>query len=125
MTRPYKNQVYLYTVYIYETFNPGAIVAIFSGDCKGRWTQLWSGPTQKVGHKPRAFQPPIDSLDDYPINQLRLIFNQVWPLSQYFPVSLICLRDKSMTPRRGNTILFRSSQQLPRLRLGPLKGFLS
>ena len=27
-----------------------------------------------------------------------------------------------MTPRRGNTILFRSSQQLPRLRLEPLKG---
>ena len=24
-----------------------------------------------------------------------------------------------MTPHRGNTILFRSSQQLPRLRLGP------
>ena len=28
-----------------------------------------------------------------------------------------------MTPHRGNTILFRSSQQLPRLRLGPSKGF--
>ena len=27
-----------------------------------------------------------------------------------------------MTPRRGNTILFLSSQQLPRLRLGPSKG---
>ena len=30
-----------------------------------------------------------------------------------------------VTPHRGNTILFRSSQQLPRLRLGPSKGFLS
>ena len=28
-----------------------------------------------------------------------------------------------MTPHRGNTILFRSSQQLPRLYLRPLKGF--
>ena len=28
-----------------------------------------------------------------------------------------------MTPCRGNTILFRSSQQLSRLRLGPSKGF--
>ena len=37
--------------------------------------------------------------------------------------SLICLAGKSMTPHRGNTILFRSSQQLPRLRLRPLKGF--
>ena len=30
-----------------------------------------------------------------------------------------------MTPIWGNTFLFRSSQQLPRLRLGPSKGFLS
>ena len=36
--------------------------------------------------------------------------------------SLICLAGKSMTPRRGNTILFRSSQQLPSLRLGPFEG---
>ena len=39
--------------------------------------------------------------------------------------SLICLEDKSVTPHQGNTVLFRSSQQLPRLHLGPLKGFLS
>ena len=56
--------------------------------------------------------------------------NQVWTLSKFFSVSfckksLICLEDKTMTPHRGNTILFRSSQQLPRLRLGPSKGFLS
>ena len=30
-----------------------------------------------------------------------------------------------MTAHRGNTILLCSSQQLPRLHLGPLKGFLS
>ena len=51
------------------------------------------------------------------------------PRTQFFPVSffckkqLICLEGKSVTPCRGNIILFRSSQQLPRLRLGPLKGF--
>ena len=55
---------------------------------------------------------------------------QVWPLTQFFLFpfcknSLICLEGKSMTPHQGNTILFRSSQQLPRLRLGPSKGFLS
>ena len=56
---------------------------------------------------------------------------QVWPPTQFFSVSffvkksLICLEGKSMTPHRGNTILFRSSQQLPRLHLGPSKGFLS
>ena len=48
---------------------------------------------------------------------------QVWPLTQFFfcflfvKNSLICLEGKSMTPHRGNTILFRSSQQLPHLRL--------
>ena len=55
---------------------------------------------------------------------------EVWPLTQFFlfpfgEKSLICLEGKSMTPHRGDTILFRSSQQLPRLRLGPSKGFLS
>ena len=52
---------------------------------------------------------------------------QVWPLT-LFPFcenSLICLEGKSMTPYWGNTIFFRSSQQLPRLCLGPSKGFLS
>ena len=32
--------------------------------------------------------------------------------------SFICLEGRSVTPRRGNTILFRSSQQLTRLGLG-------
>ena len=61
---------------------------------------------------------------------------QVCPLSQIlflFPFltkSFICLEGKSMTPDRkkmigGNTILFHSSQQLPRPRLGSSKGFLS
>ena len=55
---------------------------------------------------------------------------QVWPLTQFFLVplcenSLICLEGKSMSPHRGNTFFFLSSQQLPCLRLGPLKGFLS
>ena len=44
---------------------------------------------------------------------------QVWLLTQFFLFpfsenSLICLEGKSMTPHRGNTILFRSSQPLPR-----------
>ena len=57
-------------------------------------------------------------------------YDQVLPLTQFFLFpfcenSLICLEGKPMTPRRRNTILFRSSQQLPRLRLGPSKGFLS
>ena len=47
---------------------------------------------------------------------------QVWRLTHF---CLFPFCNKSMTPHRGSTILFRSSQQLPRLRLGPSKGFLS
>ena len=64
------------------------------------------------------------------VSQLKGSVPQVWPLTQFFlfhfcEKSLICLEGKSMKSHRGNTILFRSSQQLPRLRLGPSKGFLS
>ena len=45
-------------------------------------------------------------------------------LSPFCENSLICLEGKSMTPHRGNTILFRSSQQLRCLPLKPLKVFL-
>ena len=56
--------------------------------------------------------------------------NQVWPPPKFFlfPLtekSLICREGKLMSPLLGNTIIFPSSQQLPRLRLRPLKGFLS
>ena len=55
---------------------------------------------------------------------------QVWPPTQFFSVSFFVKKNhrfacKSMTPNRGNAFLFHFSRQLPRLRLGPLKGFLS
>ena len=40
----------------------------------------------------------------------------------FWDKSLICLEDKSRIPPRSNTPLFRSSKQLPRLRLGPFEG---
>ena len=54
---------------------------------------------------------------------------QVRPITQFFLFlfckrSLLCLECKSMTPCQGNTIVCSSSQQLPCLHLGPLKGFL-
>ena len=54
-----------------------------------------------------------------------LATNSIFFCFLFVKKSLICLEGKSMTPHRGNTILFRSSQELPRIRLGPLKGFLS
>lgn len=53
-------------------------------------------------------------------------YYQVWPLTQFFLLpfcekkSSTCLEGESMTPHRGNTILCSSSQQLARLRIGPL-----
>ena len=49
----FDHSVYVYAVYVYETFNPGAITGIYGGDCKGNWKRLWSGAVQRVGHKPR------------------------------------------------------------------------
>ena len=48
-----------------------------------------------------------------------LATNSIFFLFPFCENSLICLEGKSMTPHRGNPILFRSSQQLPGLRLDP------
>ena len=47
--------------------------------------------------------------------------DQVWPLTQFFCFLFVKTLsfNQSMTLHRGNAILFRSSQQLPRLRLRP------
>ena len=58
-------------------------------------------------------------------NDAGLATNSIFFCFLFCEKSLICLEGKSMTLHRGNTILLRSSQQLPRLRLGPSKGFLS
>ena len=70
-----------------------------------------------------------------PLEKLTLLVNellvqQVWPLTRFFlfpfcKKSLICPKGKSMTPLWGNPIFCSPSQQLPRLRLRPLKGSLS
>ena len=53
---------------------------------------------------------------------------QVWPPTQFFRFlfckKIVCLEDKLMTPRLGNTFLFHSYQQLNHPRLGPLRGYL-
>jgi len=86
----FEHSVYVYSVYVYETFHPGAITAIFGGNCKGKWTKLWSGKTQtKVGHQPRIFSPQ-SQLTDFPINQLRLVFNQRH-LSYYTEIDAVAM----------------------------------
>ena len=69
---------------------------------------------------------------DLTMPRTTLFLTVLWPWAKPSAWSMTGLNfflfpfcEKSMTPHQGNTILFRSSQQLPRLRLGPLKGFLS
>ena len=57
------------------------------------------------------------------VHKLGLNTNSIFFCFPFCKKSLICLEGKSMTPHRVNAILFRSSQQLPRLRVGPSKGF--
>ena len=49
----FEHSVFVHGVYVYETLNPGSIIAIWAGDCKGRWKKLWSGSPVRIGHQPR------------------------------------------------------------------------
>lgn len=57
-----------------ETCHPGAVFAIWGGDCSGRWIRLWqsSGETTFMGHKPRAFSPQLATCH-FPIQMIRVI----------------------------------------------------
>ena len=72
----FEHAVYAHAIYIFETFNPGAVHQIWGGNCRGRWALLYSGatPPSPVGHQPRAFSPPI-STPDFPVNMVRLVFS--------------------------------------------------
>ena len=50
-----------------------------------------------------------------------LTTNSNYFLLPFCEKSLVCLEGKPMTPHREDTFLYRSSQQLPRLCLGPMK----
>ena len=67
---------------------------------------------------------PMEITEDMKSYNVRAAIGQVWTLTQFFSVSflwkLIDLLEGQINypSHQGNTILFRSSQQLPRLRLG-------
>ena len=68
--------------------------------------------SEKAGTK---VDPNLTNISTY--SEPGLATNSIFFCFLFVKNSLICLEGKSMTPHRGNTILFRSSQQLPRLRL--------
>ncbi|OXU26929.1 hypothetical protein TSAR_005576 [Trichomalopsis sarcophagae] len=70
----YHKEVYPVRVSIYETYNPGSVVAIWARDDTGQWLLLWDGPPQVVPHKPRIFSPPLQ-LCNFKTKMLRLEFN--------------------------------------------------
>lgn len=70
----YHKEVFPIRISIYETYNPGSVVAIWARDETGQWFQLWSGPPQIVPHKPRIFSPPLQ-LCNFKTRMLRLEFN--------------------------------------------------
>ncbi|KAL7300445.1 hypothetical protein TKK_0006797 [Trichogramma kaykai] len=70
----FSKDVYPVRISIYETYNPGSVVAIWARDEDGRWTKLWNGPPQIVPHKPRIFSPPLQQIN-FKTKILRLEFN--------------------------------------------------
>ncbi|XP_011500212.1 PREDICTED: F-box/LRR-repeat protein 4 [Ceratosolen solmsi marchali] len=70
----YHKEVYPVRISIYETYNPGSVVAIWARNETGQWLRLWNGPPQIVPHKPRIFSPPLQ-LCNFKTKMLRLEFN--------------------------------------------------
>ena len=70
----YHQEVYPIRVSIYETYNPGSVIRIWARNSNNQWCQLWSGPPQRVPHKPRIFSPPLQ-LCSFKTKMLRLEFN--------------------------------------------------
>lgn len=85
----FEHSVFVHAVYVYETFNPGSIVSIWGGDCKGTWKLLWKGPPKCVGHQPRQFCPPV-APTNFAVNQIRIHFNQRH-LPYYAEIDAVCL----------------------------------
>ena len=74
--------------------------------------------------KPTEVEKPMDFNDYVSESEAGLATNLIFFCFLFCKKLLICLEGKSMTPHRGNTIIFRSSQQLPRHRLGHLEGII-
>ncbi|XP_015593223.1 F-box/LRR-repeat protein 4 [Cephus cinctus] len=85
----YYREVYPVRVSIYETYNPGSVVAIWARDNNRRWHQLWSGPPQIVSRKPRIFSPPLQ-LCHFKTKMIRVEFNHSL-LDYYTEVDAILL----------------------------------
>jgi len=96
----FEHSVFVHGVYVYETLNPGSIIAIWAGDCKGRWKKLWSGSPVRIGHQPRQFGPPIEP-PSFPFNQIRLYFESL-DLPYHAAIDAVCLLGTVQSPLMEN-----------------------
>merc|ERR1719290_306383 len=91
----YEHAVYPFRIHIYETYNPGGVVAIWAGDCRGRWKLLWDSSLSATSHpspateQPRVFSPPLRPTT-FATRQLRLEFDQT-QLHYYTEVDAVAL----------------------------------
>lgn len=99
----FEHQVFVHGIFIYETLNPGSIVALFAGDCKGKWKCLWSGETSKIGHQPRQFGPPVEP-PSFPAIMVRICFDGD-DLPYHAAIDAICLLGTLQSPSTIGPIL--------------------
>jgi len=78
----FEKATYPFRIHIYETYNPGGIVAIWANDSSsGRWSLLWDSSHSSKAHptpdteQPRVFSPPLRPTT-FSTRQLRIEFDQ-------------------------------------------------
>jgi len=85
----FEHAVYPFRIHVYETYNPGGLVGVWAGDCRGSWRRLWGGRGEGQPNQPRQFSPPIQPTD-FPTRQIRLEFDQTC-LPYYTEIDAVCL----------------------------------
>lgn len=61
-------------IILFETYNPGALVRIWSHDITEKWILLWEDEPHNYGPKSRKFSPPLKKMK-LPTKVIRLEFN--------------------------------------------------
>lgn len=59
----FESAVYPWQIFIYETYNPGAVVRIWCGIDNSKWKLLWESPPKIVPPNSRSFCPVINTIN--------------------------------------------------------------
>ena len=44
----FEHAVYPFRIHVYETYNPGGLVGVWAGDCRGSWRRFSLWPVKKI-----------------------------------------------------------------------------